>query len=115
MSHTTRLVVSDDKIYAYQLSGTMCESHGCWLKTLISYIKNNFSCKLTNPDKVFFNTLLITKIKLNISKMKTSKKGTQLYHNMLQCKMFIALDSFSNDWKAAENCWECLEIPVMKR
>ena len=35
--------------------------------------------------------------------MKTSKKGTQLYH-MLQCKMFIALDSFSNDWKASENC-----------
>ena len=36
--------------------------------------------------------------------MKTSKKGTQHHHNMLQCKMFIALDSFSNDWKASENC-----------
>ena len=121
MSHTTcRLCVkvSDDKIYACQHSGIMCESHGCQLKTSISCIKNNIShAKVTNPDIEYFNTLLITKIKLNIPKMKTFKKGTQLYHNMLQCKMLplkylwkcskvvrTSSDSFGNDWKASQNC-----------
>ena len=94
------------------------QGHAWGLKTLIARIKDNFHAWVTNPDNLFFNTWLITK--LNLIFPKIFQKAVQFYHNTLKCaqlgcRSIFGHKFFSNVWKSAENCWKCSEIPVMTR
>ena len=75
-------------IYTCQLSRIMRESHACMrrLKTSISrtHAPRTIShAWLTNPDELFFNTWLITKIKFNIAKNNSKRRLTLTQHTKM--------------------------------